>query len=172
MPNKLALFVTHNVFLTNNQIEELLKNQIIKTFGVSVPVWINPKNAKTTEPALEFFCEYEIQNTKEEFGDVIFFEKGYKILLPNPKWKPPKKMNLEDLVSLSEKERINYEKKRDKWWKENPRPMSLENLNKSKYFRTQIKKLDQIFDDLENCLVDVQHTIEIKTVESLISSLV
>jgi hypothetical protein len=171
MPNKLALFITHNVFLSNDQIEELLKNEFVETCGVSVPVWINDKTAKTTEPALEFFCEYKIENSQKEFGDIELTKKGYKIFLPNPKWKAPKKMNLEEITYLSEKERISYEKKRDKWWKENNKPMGLENLIKTKYFRAQIKKLDQIFDELENCLVDIQHTIEIKTVDSLVKSL-
>lgn len=171
MPNKLALFVTHNIFLTNNQIEDLLKNNFLNAFGVSVPVWINPKNAKTTEPAMEIFCEYELENTQEEFGDVKFTSSGYKIFLPNPKWKLPKSIGLEELSSLSEEERKVYEKKRDKWWKDNEKPMSTNNLKTSKYFRIQIKKLDQIFDKIENCLVDIQHTIEIKTIESLEKSL-
>jgi hypothetical protein len=172
MPNKLALFVTHNIFLTNNQIEDLLSKNFIKIVGVSVPVWINPKNAKTTEPALEIFCKYEFEKTKEEFADITFINEGYKIFLPTPKWKPPKLINFEELSNLSEKERANYEKKREKWWRENEEPMSIDSLKTSKYFRMQIKKLDQIFDKIDNCLVDVQHTIQIKTIESLEKSLV
>lgn len=171
MPNKLALFVTHNIFLTNDQIDELLKNNFIKVFGVSVPVWINPKNAKTTEPAMEIFCEYELENTQEEFGEIKFTNSGYKIFMPNPKHKKPKLINFEEMANLSEKERKAFEKKRDKWLSENEEPMTANNLIKSKYFRIQIKKLDQIFDKIEDCLVDIQHTVQIKTIESLEKSL-
>lgn len=171
MTNKLALFITHNIFLTNLQINELFDNSFIKTSGVSVPVWINSKNSKTTEPALEFFCEYKIHDTKEQFSDIKFNKKGYEIFLPNPKWKDHKKIKIEDLASLSEKERSDYEKKTSKWWKENPKPMSIENLINSKYFRTKIKKLDQKIDKLSDCLIDIQHTIEIKSIDCLKNSL-
>jgi hypothetical protein len=172
MINKLALFITHNIFLTNDQIEELFNNNYIKTIGVSVPVWINAKNAKTTEPALEFFCEYEIINDKNEKEDVQIIEKkGYKIFMPNSNWKSPKPNNIQELCDMSQEERVAYEKKRDKWWKEHPEPMNIDNLKKSNYFRMQIKKLDQDFNKLKNCIVDVQHAIEIKTIDSLMKSL-
>ena len=169
MINKLALFVTHNIFLTNNHLNELIEKNFLETTGISVPVWVNASNGKTTEPALEYFCKYEIINDldKQESIETID-KKGYRIYLPQSEWAPIE--DTIDLSNLSEGERKSYEKKINKWWEKNPEPQSLKTLKKSKYFRTQIKKLDEKFDKV-NYTVDVQHIVEIKTMESLIESL-
>jgi hypothetical protein len=169
MVNKLALFVTHNIFLTNNQLDELIDKNSLEITGVSVPVWVNASNGKTTEPALEYFCKYEIINDLDKQESIeIIDKKGYRIYLPQSDWEPIK--DSLDLSNSSEEERKSYEKKMNKWWEKNPEPQSLKTLKKSKYFRTQIKKLDEEFDKL-SYKVDVQHIIEIKTMESLIESL-
>ena len=130
---------------------------------------MNASNGKTTEPALEYFCKYEIINDldKQESIETID-KKGYRIYLPQSEWAPIE--DTIDLSNLSEGERKSYEKKINKWWEKNPEPQSLKTLKKSKYFRTQIKKLDEKFDKV-NYTVDVQHIVEIKTMESLIESL-
>jgi hypothetical protein len=169
MVNKLALFVTHNIFLTNNQLNELIDKNFLETTGVSVPVWVNASNGKNTEPALEYFCKYEIINDLDKQESIETVDrKGYRIYLPQSDWEPIKET--EDFSNLSEEERKNYEKKIKKWWEKNPEPQSIKTLKKSKYFRTQIKKLDEEFDKI-NYKVDVQHIIEIKTMESLVESL-
>lgn len=163
---KLALFVTHNIFLTNNQINKLIDEKSIKCEGISVPVWVNPKNSKTTEPACEIFCKYEIVTEQKE-DDIEITKKGYKIYLGKISAKKTKTINF---LEMTEKERIDYEKKMDNWWKKNALMMDINFLQTSKYFRTKIKKLDQSFNKI-NSIADVQHTIEIKTIDSLIDSL-
>lgn len=167
MINKLALLISHNIFLTNDQIETLIQNRFLQCEGVSVPVWVNAKNGKTTEPASEVFVNYEIF-TNCDLEDVEITKKGYKISIPKLNWKPPKPMI--DTSDLEEEQRKYYERKREKWWREHPAPMNIDSLDKTKYFRIQIKKLDQEFSKL-NAKADIQHTIEIKTIDSLIESL-
>lgn len=170
MINKLALFITHNIFLTNNQIDQLLNNNSISTTGVSVPVWLNAKIPKTTEPAAEFFCKYEINNNENENQNIEILEDiGYKINLPNKKVLPPKTPL--NLSTMSYEERIKYENKINKWWKTHGESENLLSLQKTGYLRIVIQKLDQEF-KLKNSIVDVQHIIEIKTMESLIKSIV
>jgi len=169
MINKIALLISHNVFLTNNQINELIEKNITKCLGVSLPVWVNSKNAKTTEPASEIFCEYEIVNENEkDEHDIKITKNGYKIFISKSSWKPPKPMI--DTSEMSQEERSYYERKRERWWKTNPEQMDIDSIKKSNYFRAQIKKLDQEFSKL-NAIVDVQHSIEIKKIECLIDSL-
>ena len=169
MINKLALFVTHNIFLTNSQMDQLINNESISTTGVCVPVWLNAKTTKTTEPAAEFFCEYEINNDKNKEQDIEILEnKGYKINLPNKKL--PSIKSSSNLSSMSYEERIKYEDKMNKWWKKHGEPENALSLQKTGYMRVVIQKLDQEF-ELENSIVDVQHIIEIKTIESLIDSI-
>lgn len=167
MINKLALLVSHNIFLTNNQINELIEKKYLECSGVSVPVWVNPKNEKTTEPALEFFVSYKIFIDKED-NNLIMNKKGYEVYISKSKWKPPKPMI--DTSDLELEQRKYHERKREKWWRDHPAPMDINSLLKTKYFRIQIKNLDQEFDNL-NAKVDIQHTIEIKEIESLIKSL-
>jgi hypothetical protein len=168
MVNKLALFITHNIFLTNNQINELIENNTLECFGVSVPVWISAKNAKTTEPASEVFCSYQIVNDKNFEQDIEITKKGYKIFFPNANWKPPKPMI--DMSEMTQEERAYHERKRDRWWQKNSEPMNIKTFKKSKYFRMQIKKLDQKIDKI-NADIDIQHTLEIKTLDCLVSSI-
>lgn len=168
MINKLALFITHNIFLTNSQANKLVEKNFLKTTGVSVPVWVNSKNGKTTEPASEVFCNYEIINDNEKIEDVEFIDKkGYRIYLPSSDWKL-KKWPENNNSSVEEREKLEESIK--KWWEKNPQPMNLENFSKSKYLRCQIKKLDQKFDKI-NALVDIQHIIEIKLIDDLMNSL-
>jgi hypothetical protein len=160
MINKLALFITHNIFLTNSQIDELIEK------NSCVPVWINSKSRKTTEPASEFFCNYKIINEKQKENEIEIEKKGYKFFLPNSDWVSKE---WPDSSEMSYNKRNKLEKEISKWWEENPAPMNLNNLKNSNYLRTQIKKLDQEFPKIK-AIVDIQHTIEIKSIESLIKS--
>jgi hypothetical protein len=168
MINKLALFVVHNIFLTEKQIDTFFNKNSIKTIGVSVPVWVNSKNSKTTEPGFEYFCNYQIVLGEQE--DVSIQKCGYKLFLPKPRKIRKTKHHNVDFNNLSKNEREYHERKIEKWNKEHPEYCNLDNLKKSKYFRTSIKKYDQNFSKLE-CLVDIQHTIEIKSMDLLMKSL-
>lgn len=167
--SNLALFVTHNVFLTKEQIEELLSGTSIETVGHCVPVWVDAKTGKTTEPASEVFCNYKIYNEEGKDRDIIFIsKKGFKIFVPNKiNWSPPKPLNFEELGAMSSEERQLALKERDKWWFENPKPHDLDNL-KNGYMRLEIKKTNQKIKRKE---YSAQHIIEIATWNRLKESL-
>ena len=80
MNNNLALFLTHHIFLTDKQIKKLFDKQNISILGYSVPVWVNAKTSETTEPAMEFFCQYEIDISNKNDIELVN-KKGYKINL-------------------------------------------------------------------------------------------
>lgn len=168
--NNLALFITHHIFLSKKQIEDLYNNNSIETIGHSVPVWVDAKTGETTEPAKEIFCNYKINNTKEYEKNVeIIRRKGYELFLPQLNtWQPPEKIEFDKLSQMTSEERIEYNKKRDLWWKKNPKPLTIEDLVKSGYLRFEVKVLKQSIDKYQ-CAV--QHVIEIKTIEDLESSL-
>jgi len=168
--NNLALFITHNIFFDQTQINLFLEKDYIKIEGVSVPVWVNAKTSKTTEPAQEIFCEYEIFNRQEK-NDILLNKKGYKILLCNQFWNPPEEIDFKKLANMHEQERIEFEEKRNKWWKKNPKPLSIRDFKETEYFRIEIKKLNEKFDKLPGQEVDCQHIIEIKTKSKLYNSL-
>lgn len=169
--NSLALFTTHNIFFNNQQLNKLLDKGHIKVVGVSVPVWVNAKTSKTTEPGKEFFCQYEIYINQRE-RDVIVTKKGYIIHIESSSWKQPGKINYEKISKMEEEEKKIFFEKRDKWWKKNSRSIEIYDMIRSGYYRIEIKKYDQIFKKLNQYSVDCQHVIEIKNTERLLSSLV
>jgi len=75
----ITLSISHNVYLTDEEISKLMSGEAIKTIGVSVPVWFFKGN--TSEPAKEIFCEYLISDIEEDYP-VTIIDEGYKINLP------------------------------------------------------------------------------------------
>jgi hypothetical protein len=167
--NNLALFVTHSIFLTKEQIENLLKKNTIDVLGCCVPVWINAKTGKTTEPAVEIFCNYKIHNDQKKSKEIEkIARRGYEIFIPqNKKWKLPPKIDYEEISKLSSEERQLFLKERDKWWFDNPKPPCIENL-KNGYLRFDIKKTDQ---KIYKKNYMAQHVIEISDIKRLEKSL-
>lgn len=164
--NNLALFITHHIFLTKQQIDQLQVEKTIEVIGHSVPVWVDAKTGETTEPAKEIFCHYKIQNTKEYEKNVeIIRRKGYEIFLPQLNdWKTPSDVDFEKLSTMTTEERTEFNKKRDQWWKKNPKPPSIDDLISSNYLRFEVKVLKQSIDKYQ-CAV--QHVIEIKNIDNL-----
>lgn len=167
--SNLALFVTHHVFLTKNEIDLLLNKKTIEAIGHCVPVWINAKTSKTTEPGVEIFCNYTIQNSSNKSRAIEKIpKKGYELFLPqNINWKPPKEIDYESLSSLSSEERQELMRERDKWWFNNPRPPCVEDL-KNGYLRFEIKETDQ---KIYGKNYSSQHIIEVADIERLKKSL-
>lgn len=167
--SNLALFVTHHVFLTKDEINLLLGKKTIETIGHCVPVWIDAKTGKTTEPGIEIFCNYKIHNSLEKSRIIEKIpKKGYEIFLPqNTTWKPPEDIDYEEISKLSSEERQILMSKRDKWWFNNPRPACVEDL-KNGYIRFEIKKIDQ---KIYSKKYSAQHVIEISDMELLNNSL-
>jgi hypothetical protein len=167
--NNLALFVTHSLFLTENQIEEVVSGRVVEVTGQCVPVWVNAKTGKTTEPASEIFCLYKVHNEEGRSCDVeVVLKKGYEIYIPNSSsWNPPEELNFEKLAGMNSEERQAVLKSRDKWWFNNPRPPDAENL-KSGYLRFEVKKTKQKISRRE---YSSQHIVEISLISRLEKSL-
>jgi hypothetical protein len=167
--SNLALFATHHIFLTKEEMELLLNKTTIETIGHCVPVWINAKTSKTTEPGVEIFCSYRINNSFDKFRVLEKIpKKGFEIFLPqNTSWKPPPEIDYKNLSNLSSEERQKLMHERDKWWFNNPRPPCAEDL-KNGYLRFEIKKTDQ---KIYGKNYSSQHVVEIADIEKLKKSL-
>lgn len=167
--NNLALFVTHSIFLTEDQINELIGGGTIGLIGCCVPVWVDAKTGRTNEPASEIFCEYLLHNSPEKNKDVsLVKKKGYEIFVPNSdEWEKPPALDFEKMSRMTSEERMGYMKERDKWWFNNPRPPNIENL-KNGYLRFEVKKTKQKVQRKE---YSAQHVIEIARTKRLEDSL-
>jgi len=169
MTNNLAVFATHHVFLTDEQIRELFAGSILICSGCCVPVWVDAKSGKTTEPAKEIFCQYEISVSDGGPGWVeAIKKKGYKILVPRASdWKPPKSLDFDYLSSLSPEDRALIFRERDEWWFRNPKPMDIEDLSRG-YMRFDSKSLDQ---KIGRKKYSCHHVVEISSIGRLLDSL-
>lgn len=169
MINNLGLFITHHIFLTDNQIQELALEKTISCVGNCVPVWVDAKTGKTTEPAKEVFCLYQISNSPDKNNEIEHVpDQGYSIWIPRvTSWRPPDEINFEELASWNQEKREAFLKERDLWWFSNPRPMDAENLKKG-YLRFEIKRTDL---KIGRRKYSAQHMIEISSVNRLVNSL-
>lgn len=168
MVNNLGFFVTHHVFLTDDQIESLVSGVSVSCVGHSVPVWVDAKTGKTTEPAKEVFCSYEIHNSAERTNDVDVIEgAGYSLWLPRAKWSPPPEMDFESMADWDEARRAEFLKDRESWWFNNPRPPDADNLSRG-YLRFEVKKKDL---KMGRRKYSSQHIVEVSKVGLLLASL-
>lgn len=167
--NNLALFVTHSIFLTKEQINLLLEEKTIETIGHCVPVWIDVKTASTTEPAPEIFVNYKINNSKNKSKEIkLIAKKGFEIYLPNKiDWEPPPALDFQKMAEWPSEEREVVLKERDRWWFRNPKPPDVSNL-KNNYLRFEVKKTNQ---KIMKNKYSSQHVIEISTWSRLEESL-
>lgn len=75
----LTLAISHNIFLTDDEIGRAAKGEIIMVTGVSVPVWFY--KGWTSEPGIEVFCKYIIHSDENHTKISSNFD-GYKINIP------------------------------------------------------------------------------------------
>lgn len=167
--NNLAFFNIHNIFLTKEEINNLIKGKSIDVIGHSVPVWVNAKTGQTTEPANELFCNYKIHNSSESQREIkLIPKKGYEIFIPNKSsWDPPQENDYEKMALWPSEERIKFCKKMDNWWFSNPKPPDVSNL-KNGYLRFEIKNSNL---KIQSKKYSEQHIVEISIIERLIKSL-
>lgn len=167
MINKLALFINHNIFLTNEELKKILENEKTIVIGVSVPVWMNARTTKTTEPAKEYFCEYEINyNSKKD--EIIKSKNGYEIFLKKTEWIKPNIISIEESLKMNFEERKKYDKEISKLWAKNPEPQDLKNLyEKERNFKKIIKKLNVTIEEVANAVINIQHVLNIKKINKL-----
>lgn len=165
--NNLALFATHNIFLTENEISKVVGGEEIRVVGCCVPVWVNAKTGKTTEPASEIFCDYVVV-PGEDGGNVEFIpRRGFKIMLPKTDWSGPDEVEYEEVAKMTSAERAALMKIRDKWWFNNPRPQDIDNLRRG-YLRFEVKRLKE---KNSRGSYSVQHVVEVASMDRLVGSL-
>jgi hypothetical protein len=166
--NSVALFVTHSIFLTEDEASKVADGQTISTTGHCVPVWVDAKTGKTTEPAKEVFCHYVLHNSGSLEREVkIIPKKGYEIYLPKSSaWGPPPQVDYEKISTWPSEERIALFKEMERWWFSNPKPHDAENLRRG-YLRFETKRVEAGKKKNHN----EQHVIEIAFWQKLVDSL-
>lgn len=152
----LTLAVSHNVFLSKEQREELINGKTVECTGVSVPVWFH--KGTTSEPAVEIFSKYSLTNVKQSYP-VSTTKQGYKINLPQI---PEDYEELEEWPEMTENERLL-------WDTLNKKPESAEDLKDGGNEYLKFKTFDIIKKD--KWKINVIHYIEIQKEEVLENSL-
>lgn len=159
--DKILLFVAHQIHLTSEERQALINEKTVNTIGVSIPVWVY--NKKTSEPPKEIFCKYNL--IVGESSNIHTLQDGYKIVLPKIPigWKKPE-LNNEIWRKMS-----NIEK--DKWYNENRKPFSVQDLqdppNGGKFYFKKMIKTGKYF----QTNVTVEHTVIITDIKFLEESL-
>lgn len=169
MSNNLGLFITHHIFLTEDQKATLMSANRVSCVGHCVPVWVDAKTGKTTEPAKEIFCWYEVLNVADKTNEIALIDsRGYQVWLPRASsWRPPPPINFEAMADWTEEKRADFLKERDLWWFNNPRPPDAEDVFRG-YLRFEVKKQGL---KIGKRSYSAQNIIEIASTNRLIDSL-
>jgi hypothetical protein len=169
MSNNLALFVTHHVFLTDHEISMAVCGRSLRKIGHCVPVWVDAKTGKTTEPAKEVFCDYHLAGISGSSGEVkLEGDATFRIMLPNAgAWEPPQELDFAEMAEWTSEMRIEFMNKRDAWWFSNPRPPDFQDLARG-YLRFEVRKQDL---KLGRRKYSAQHVVEIASEKRLLDSL-
>lgn len=169
MTNNLGLFVTHHVFLTDDQMASVLSGERVSCVGHCVPVWVDAKTGRTTEPASEVFCRYEIFNSAEKSNEVVPLPGvGYELWLPKAHaWVPPPEIDFESMADWTSEKRAAFLKEREMWWFNNPRPPDAGDLSVG-YLRFEVKKKDL---KISRRSYSSQHMVELASINRLVDSL-
>jgi len=169
MTNNLALFLTHHVFLTDVEMSKALVGEKFSVVGHCVPVWVEAKTGKTTEPAKEVFCWYELDGVAEGAGEIEESRGGFRIALPRSSgWAPPEAIDFEKMAIWTSEMREDFLKKRDLWWFNNPKPPDYQDLLGG-YLRFDVKKYNA---KIERRKCSIQHVVEIVSAKNLAGSMV
>lgn len=170
MTNNLALFITHHVFLTDAEISKATVGEKTSVVGHCVAVWVDAKTGRTTEPAKEIFCAYEIEGLPNGPGDLEPVDGvGFRIRLPRAsEWKPPEEVDFAKMALWTSEMREEFLKKRDAWWFNNPKPMDVSDLANG-YVRFDVKKQGM---KVGRRKYSVQHVVEVASVRRLTETMV
>ena len=168
---KIALFDHHHIYLTKKQRYELIEGKEVKVLGISVPIWFIEKNAKTTEPGEEVFCEYLLvvgKNPDINIWPNIKEKRGFKIIIPekDENYIVPA---LEDkkVAEMSKEERESYYSLRDKWFENNPEPKTVDMLRDLPDGISELKFEITKESEIPIAKLNASHQIEIKPIELL-----
>lgn len=100
----LILIVSHCIFLTKEQRNDLQIAKKVEVIGTSVPVW--HYGGRTSEPANEVYCQYTIMPTKYNTFIKHTDKNDYEIELPvnsfNPELNRENPMPLKNLKDLKD----------------------------------------------------------------------
>lgn len=169
MSNNLALFITHHVFLTDDEVSAVTSGGSVSCLGHCVPVWVDAKTGRTTEPAKEVFCSYEVSVGEGGPGTVETSGRtGYGVRLPVASgWSPPEEIDFEAMSSWTEEARSEFLANRQAWWFNNPRPADASDL-KNGYLRFDFKEHDL---KVGRRKYSLQHVVEVASLRRLNDSL-
>lgn len=168
MTNNLGLFVTHHMFLTDDQIAKVVSGEKVTCVGHCVPVWVDAKTGKTTEPANEIFCRYDVFNSAEKNNEVVpLIGEGYEIWLPRNSWEPPPEIDFESMAEWTSEQREAFQKERDMWWFNNPRLPDASDLAAG-YIRFEFKEKDL---KVSKRRYSAQHIVEVASLSRMMDSL-
>lgn len=167
MTNNTALFVTHSIFLTKDQVHSLDLGEMVEVVGHSVPVWVDAATGKTTEPGEEIFCLYRINNSKNSNRSIELLPRlGYEVFVPeNSGWSLPK-FDTDKISEWSSEKRMSFLREVEEWSFMNPKPHDIANL-KNGYMRFELRK--NIGESNKN---PEHHVVEIAEISRLAKSLV
>jgi len=170
MSDNLGLFITHHLFLTDEQIEDVVSGRGASCVGHCVPVWMDAKTGRTTEPAREVFCSYKVFNSTDKINAVESTgRRGYSIWLPRSDgWSPPEAIDFGALAGMDKDQRARFLEDRDRWWFNNPRPMDADDLSRG-YLRFEIKIRDL---KVGRRKYSAQHIVEMSSMDRLLESFV
>jgi len=159
MNTPLSLVISHNIFLTSEEIKTLVGGESIIIIGTCVPVWFD--KGFTSEPATEVFCEYRLKNDNEKACLITKNKKGFSINLPQiPKgYEEPKKIpdgRWRKMSTLKQQE----------WYERHRKPLSANNLLGGGYLRFDKRKKTK----QDGRTTSILHNVEIKKIEMLLES--
>lgn len=160
---QLGLLISHNIFLTPEEINKLIIGDDVLAIGVNVPVWVVTPSGKSTEPGVEIFCNYIISNNKDKSCFVKLVDSQcYKINLPQlpANYKPIEKPSMETWRAMS----INNQ---EKWYADNKSPITASNL-KGGYLNFEYQHKTK----LEENPITIIHIVDIKSQDKLMNSLI
>lgn len=157
-----TLSISHNIFLSKEERYDLFDGKKLSIVGVSVPVWTF--NGMSSEPAIEVFAKYEIN--QGEVLSIIDNRKEFIIEIP----KTPSKLYepLSDDVWKNLAANV-----KERWYQLNEPKGSLINLldiedGGSAYLH--FKQYSKV--NMNNKVIGLLHFVELKPMEELLTTLI
>ena len=154
--------VAHNVYLTDDERHFLIEGIPIEVIGASLPVWLSSQGVSA--PVEEVFCKYVLRNEKNDKSATInIIDEGYEIYLPQiPETWVPAILSDEKWLTMSEKDLFM-------WYRSHEIPKSANNLKDRKDGGAEYLRFKYLGNHKG---AQIMHHCEIKTMQSLIQTLV
>jgi len=164
MKKQIVLSISHHIYLTREERYRLHHREIVQTTGVNIPVWFH--QGDTSEPAIEVFCSYHLENNPDIDSIIERTEDGYYINLPQKPlgWKRPE-------LALDYWRQLTTSQQEE--WYENYRvPINSEFLLDPVQGGGRCMSWSQNYElEKESKILSIKNIIEIKETERLLDSL-